>query len=205
MVENTIRGGVSSVFDKRLFKANNRYLDDHNNGEYDTYGVLHANNLYGGVMEKLPLPLNSFETVQNIKLSKILETSNISEGGYILEVDLHYPDKLHDGHEDFPLAPTKERVYHKSLGESQQKLLEKMGETRPFIQDKKLIQSLSDKKNDTVYYISLKLYVSFGMELKKVTRVLKFKQTKWLKPYMELNTAKRKESRNSSKRVSSNS
>ena len=197
MVENMIRGGVSSVFDKRLFKANNRYLDDHNTGEYDTYGVLlDANNLYGGVMEKLPLPLNSFETVQNINLSKILETSNDSEEGYILEVDLHYPDKLHDGHEDFPLAPTKERIYYKSLGESQQELLEKMGETRPFSQGKKLIQSLSDKKNYTVHYITLKLYVSLGMEVKKVHRVLKFKQTKWLKPYMELNTAKRKESRN---------
>ena len=197
MVENMIRGGVSSVFDKRLFKANNRHLDDHNNGEYDTYGVLlDANNLYGGVMEKLPLPLNSFETVQNINLSKILETSNDSEEGYILEVDLHYPDKLHDGHEDFPLAPTKERIYYKSLGESQQELLEKMGETRPFSQGKMLIQSLSDKKNYTVHYITLKLYVTLGMEVKKVHRVLKFKQTKWLKPYMELNTAKRKESRN---------
>ena len=149
-------------------------------------------------MEKLPLPLNSFETVQNINLSKILETSNDSEEGYILEVDLHYPDKLHDGHEDFPLAPTKERIYYKSLGESQQELLEKMGETRPFSQGKKLIQSLSDKKNYTVHYITLKLYVSLGMEVKKVHRVLKFKQTKWLKPYMELNTAKRKESRNKS-------
>ena len=79
MVENSIRGGVSSVFNKRLFKANNKYLDNHKNGDYDTYGVLlDANNLCGGVMEKLPLPLTSFETIQNIKLNKILETSNDS-------------------------------------------------------------------------------------------------------------------------------
>ena len=147
-------------------------------------------------MEKLPLPLNSFETVQNIDLNKIFETTNDSEEGDILEVDLHYPDKLHDGHQDFPLAPTKERIYYTSLGEKQQELLEIMGETRPYSQGTKLIQSLSNKSNYTVHYITLKLYVSLGMEVKKVHRVLKFKQTKWLKPYMELNTAKRKESRN---------
>ena len=94
------------------------------------------------------------------------------------------------------MAPTKERIYYKSLGESQQELLERMGETRPFSQGIEMIQSLSDKKNYTVNYITLKLYVSLGMEVKKVHRVLKFKQTKWLKPYMELNTAKRKKSRN---------
>ena len=197
MVENMIRGGVASVFDKRFFKANNRYVAQHNYNDYNTYGVLlDANNLYGGIMEKFPLPLNSFEIVPDINLNKILETPNDSEEGYILEVDLHYPDRLHDSHEDFPLAPTKEKIYYKSLGEKQQELLEIMGETRPYSQGKKLIQTLSDKKNYTVHYITLKLYVSLGMEVKKVHRVLKFKQSFWLKPYMELNTERRKESRN---------
>ena len=112
--------------------------------------------------------------------------------GYILEVDLHYPDRLHDSREDFPLAPTKEKIYYKSLGEKQQELLEIMGETRPYSQGKKLIQTLSDKKNYTVHYITLKLYVSLGMEVKKVHRVLKFKQSFWLKPYMELNTERKR-------------
>ena len=71
-----------------------------------------------------------------------------------------------------------------------------MGETRPYRQAIKLIQSLSDKSNYTVCYITLKLYVSLGMEVKKVHRVFRFKQCCWLKPYMELNTAKRRESRN---------
>ena len=81
-------------------------------------------------MEKFPLPINSFETVQEYNLERILATTNNSEYGFILEVDLHYPDRLHDGHEDFPLAPTKEQIYYKCLGERQQELLEVMGETR---------------------------------------------------------------------------
>ena len=74
--------------------------------------LLDANILYGGVMEKLPLPLNSFEIIQNIYLNKTLETSNDTREGYILEVGLHYSDNLH---EDFLLATTKERIYHKNL------------------------------------------------------------------------------------------
>ena len=52
-------------------------------------------------------------------------------------MDLHYPDKLHDGHEDYSLATTKERIYYKSLGEIQQEFLEKMSENRHFSQCKK--------------------------------------------------------------------
>ena len=70
-----------------------------------------------------------------------------------------------------------------------------MGETRQYSQGKKLFQTLADKNNYTLHYLALKLYVSLGMEVKKVHRVLKFRQSKWLKPSMELNTQKRKESR----------
>ena len=125
-----------------------------------------------------------------------MATTNDSEYGFILEVDLHYPDRLHDGHEDYPLAPTKEQIYYKGLGERQQELLEVMGETRQYSQGKKLIQTLADKNHYTLHYLTLKLYVSLGMEVKNVHRVLKFRQSKWLKPCMELNTQKRKESRN---------
>ena len=143
MMENLIRGGVAPVFDKKFYKANNRYVAEHN---YNTYGVLlDAIHLYGGIMEKFPLTINSFETVQKNNLEKILATANNSECGFILEVELQYPDRLHDGHEDFPLAPTKLQIYCKCLGERQQELLEVMGETRQYSQGKKLIQALADK------------------------------------------------------------
>ena len=179
MVENMIRGGVASVYDKKFFKANNRYVTEHNYNNYNTYGVLlDANNLNGGILEKFLLPINSFETVQKYSLEKILATTNDSEYVFILEVDLHYPDRLHDVHEGFPLAPTKEQIYYKSLGERQQELLEVMVETRQYSQGKKLIQTLADKNNYTLHYLAHKLYVSLGMEVKKVHRVLKFRQSK---------------------------
>ena len=90
-------------------------------------------------MKNFPLPLNSIETVPDINFNKVLETTSDTEEGYNLEVDLHYPDRLHDVHEDFPLAPT-ERMYYKSFGEKQQEQLVLFGENRSFIQSKNFLQ-----------------------------------------------------------------
>ena len=69
-------------------------------------------------MEKFTLPLNDFEftnqqwdsDLEPQFIQKVLETSDDSDVGYILEVDLSYPDALHDLHSDFPLAPVKQQV-----------------------------------------------------------------------------------------------
>ena len=83
MVENMVSGAVSSVFGKRFFKANNKYVPKQNYNEYDTYEVLlDANNLYDGVREKFHLPLNSFETLSEFNLNRILNTPDYSEYGY---------------------------------------------------------------------------------------------------------------------------
>ena len=94
-----------------------------------------------------------------------------------------------------PMIPIKE-ISYKALGEKQKELLQIIGETRPCSQSKKLIQTLADKKHYTMNYVNLKLYVSLGMGVTKVPRALKFRQSYWLRPHMQLNTEKKKESRN---------
>ena len=108
----------------------------------------------------------------------------------ILEVDFYYPDILHDAHQDFPLASTKEKIFYESLRKKQKEVLEMIEETKEYSQSTKLIQSLSDKKNYTVHYITIKLYVSLAMQVRTIHRVLKFKQSFRLKPYLQLNTKK---------------
>ena len=49
-----------------------------------------------------------------------------SDIGFILEVDLEYPQELHESHRDYPLAPTNEVVPEEWLSEIQRDLVEQM-------------------------------------------------------------------------------
>ena len=56
---------------------------------------------------------------------------------------------------------------------------------------KKLIPNLDNKTNDVVQYRNLQLYLSLGMKLAKIHRVLKLNQSDWMKKCIDFNTEKR--------------
>ena len=58
---------------------------------------------------------------------------------------------------------------------------------------KKLVPNLQDKDKYVILYHNLQLYVSLGMKIKKVHRIIQFDQSSWMKDYIELNTELRKE------------
>ena len=166
----------------------NKYLEGFDDTKGRTYGFLvDANNLYAGIMQKFPLPLSEFE-IMDVELSTIFKTANDSETGFVLEVDLYYPDALHSMHKDFPLAPTKKKYDRNMLFEFQMGLLDNACNRR--VTTPNLVQT-SFAKIYTVYYITLKLYVDLGLKVTKVHRLLQFKQEKWLEPYISLNTRMR--------------
>ena len=196
IAEAMLRGGISSVFSKKLSQANNKFVEGFDNQKPSTFlWLIDANNLYGGIMEKYPLPLNNFIMASSVTLQKVLETEADSEVGYIVEVDIEYPQVLHEAHSDFPLAPTKEIIKEEWLSNDQRNFLI---ENDIPIQSKvkKLIQTMYPKKNYTLHYLTLQLYVQLGLKVTEVHRVLQFNQAKWLKPYIELNTDKRKRAQN---------
>ena len=88
-----MRGGISYI-NKRYSKANNEYCSDYEIVKtYITY--LDLNNLCGYAMSQY-LPYANFKWVNNINETeqKLMKIKSNSSTGYILEVDLEYPQKL---------------------------------------------------------------------------------------------------------------
>ena len=106
--EHGMRCGISYI-NKRYSKANNEYCQDYDKEKPKKYIIyLDMNNLYGHAMSQY-LPYANFKWVKNIGKSKqkLMNIKSNSSPGYVLEVDLEYPQKLHDIHNDYPLAPEK--------------------------------------------------------------------------------------------------
>ena len=190
-LEAGIRGGISTITHRHA-RANNPLLPSYNPDLPTSYIVyLDANNLYGWTMT-CPLPFKDFSWLSDEEIEKLdIETvSDTSDYGYILEVDLDYPQHLHDSHNDYPLAAEKLQVTTDMLSPYCAELKSSLAMANAKVE--KLIPNLYDKKKYTVHYRNLKLYLSLGLRLKKVHRVLSFKQEPWMAPYIQFNTDMRK-------------
>lgn len=187
--ERGIRGGQSVIFEKYA-EANNKYMDEYDEDIETSYiSYLDANNLYGHAMNR-PLPYKDFKWIMGvsspsdelngggdgISIDKIMNYDENSDIGYTLEVDLEYPKELHDLHNDYPLAC--ERFKPKgSLCE-------------------KLCGTFYDKKDYVIDIRNLQFYLKKGLILKKINRVVEYKQKRWLKDYIDLNTCLRTKAKN---------
>ena len=172
---------------KRHAKANNPLVEGYNQAEpknYITY--LDANNLYGWAMS-LPLLKSGFHWKRVMPTKEeIMKKGADMKKGWILEVDLEYPEELHEAPNDYPLAPEKRVTEPWKMSEYQRRLMEDLGLEPP--NTEKLLLTLEDKEKYVVHYKNLQFYISQGMKLKKVHRVLEFDQEPWMKPYIKMNT-----------------
>ena len=67
------------------------------------------NNVYGWAMSDY-LPYGGFKWLKNVDNFDVNSVSEKSPIGYILEVDLEYPDELHALRNDYPLPPTSKKL-----------------------------------------------------------------------------------------------
>ena len=139
------------------------------------------------------LPEKNFEweeeyfSINDIDLvkDKILNLKEDCTDGYFFEVDLKYPNEIHDLHNEFPLCPEQLQIKDEWLSEYQ-KILRKELQIKG--KSNKLCLTLFDKEKYVIHYKNLKFCLENGLILTKIHRVLKFKQSQWLRPYISLNT-----------------
>ena len=98
-------------------------------------------------------------------------------------------------HNDYPLAPEKLAILYDMLSDYCKKIADeyeiKVGDV------KKSIPNLGNKTNYVVHHKNFQWYLPSGIKLTKIHRVLKFKQSGWMKKYIDLNTEKRTNAANS--------
>ena len=187
-IEKGLRGGISYIAHRHA-EANNKYMKNYDPDELSSYIMyLDANNLYGWAMSQ-PLPYRNFKWVDASDV--IPKRKGI---GHIYEVDLEYPEELHDLHNDYPCAAEKIKVSDDMLSDYCREIKNKFKICSGNVH--KLIPNLNDKKNYVIHEELLKLYLNLGLKLKKVHRVLEFSEKLWLKPYIDFNTDKRTNAKN---------
>ena len=152
------------------------------------------NNLYDWAMSGY-LPHGRFKWLKNVDNFDVNSIGEESSIGYILEVDLKYPDKLHVLHNDYPLAPEKIGIPYDMLSDSYKRIADeyeiKVSEVE------KLVPNLGEKTDYVLHYRNIQLYLSLGMKLTKIHKALKFKQSDGMDKYIDFNTEKRTNAANS--------
>ncbi|KAK9512311.1 hypothetical protein O3M35_000766 [Rhynocoris fuscipes] len=136
------------------------------NPEQDSIYITYqdCNNLYGHTMSQ-PSPYSDFQwlPVENFDLNSIFKDGEV---GWTLNVDIDYPTHLHTLHNHFPFLPENIKINNNN----------------------KLGPHLDNRKNYIVHYTHIRQALRHGLILTKLNRILQFRQSCWLKPYIDLNT-----------------
>ena len=131
---DTLKQTIMKEYNKNIESSYIQYLD--------------TNNLYGWAVPQ-KLPRNNFKWVEDTSIINDEFIKNYNENsykGYILEVDVKYPKKLHDLHSDLPFLPKKMKID----------------------KCKKLVCDLHNKKKYVVHIKSLKQALNHRLKLKGV-------------------------------------
>ena len=181
---------------KRYAKANNPLVEGYD-PEKPNIHISYYDANYGWAMSQY-LPTSGFRWVDDCQqLAKtIAEHPADGPEGYILEVDMEYPEDLHDAHNSYllapermvvqkewmseyqhnsyPLAPERMVVQKEWMSEYQHGLL---GVTVAPTEVEKLVPNLRNKSRYMLHYRNLQLYMYLGLRLTAVNRALRFDQS----------------------------
>ena len=170
--EQGIRGGICN----KVPEANNKYLENYDKNKESSFLMyVDANNLYGWAMSK-KFPVDEFKWVDDLSMFTedfIKSYDEEGDAGYLL-VDIEYPNTLRMVHSDLPFLPEKMKIN----------------------KCPKLVCNVTDKENYLIHIVALKQTLNHGLKLIRVHSFISFRQEAWLKPYIDLNTELRKNTKN---------
>ena len=156
MFEEGTREGIWQAT-YRYAKASNKYMKNHDRKiESSFLEYLDANNLYGWPMCK-KLPVSDFKWVDDLSIFTedfIKNYDENSDKGYILEVDVEYPENIRVLHSDLLFLPERMKINKGS----------------------KLVCNVHDKENYVIHILALKQELNHGLKLTKVHRVIELRQ-----------------------------
>ena len=176
MFEERSRGGMCHAV-YIYVKANTKYMKDYNiNMLLSFIEYLDANNLYGWAMWK-KLPVDNFKWTDDLTMyteNFMKDYDENSDKGYILEVDIEYPENLYTLQSDLPFLPERMKINKFS----------------------KLACAVQNKEKYVIQISALKQALNHRLILKELHRVIQFNQEAWLKPYIDMNTELRTKAKN---------
>ena len=173
MVERGIGGGITQSV-HRWAQANNPYMGSEYNPDSPTRYLqyLDVNNLYGWAMSQ-PLPTRGFQWA-DIHPDEIGELANYSDHRYLLEVDVAYPKESHDYHNNLPFMCRRITISGVD----------------------KLVPNLYYKKRYVIHIRALDQALKHGLVHERIHRAIEFRQSAWMKEYIDFNTKLRTKAKN---------
>ena len=167
-IEKGSREEISYIA-KRYAKAINKYMNYYDPEKPSTFiTYLDKNNLYGWRLSEY-LPYGEFNWLKNVDKFDVNSINEKSDTIYFLEVDLEYPDELHELYNDYPLAPEILAVTNDMLSKHCKEIADKydikVGDV------KKLIPTLRNKTKYVLHYGNIQMYLFLGMKLIKTHRM----------------------------------
>ena len=111
------------------------------------------------------LPTGGYKWV-DVKPDKISKLAKRKSKGNLLEVNIRYPRELHNSHNDLPFMCERMKINGVE----------------------KLIPNLYDKKRYVIHIRALDQALRHGLVLERIHRAIEFKQSAWMKEYIDFNT-----------------
>ena len=197
--ENGIRGGFTTTV-KPYIKFNNVHSPNYNPEDPISSGILlDFNSLYSEMMVT-KLPIGEFYEFNDEEI-KSFNINSYDENGdytYALIVDYSIPDDIKRLTDDLPLALHKKTASYTELSQYTKNLIS-MTHGKKHIDKKRVPKLMATHENQTNYLISihfLKLLIELGINLEKIHRVFRFKQSAFYKTFIEKNIELRKNTTN---------